>query len=174
MKIYATLAASLIAGMAHAGTPTFSPALIDFGNVAVGTSKSIQVVLSLNSGADNLRTLGIDAASALTNSTVYEDFSLTLDTCHYSTTNNSGSPLSTSDTCQFTLTYAPTSTGSANAVVTATDFQDGHWGNANVSASATPKVSAPSPVPTLGEWGLIALSSLLAMFGVARSRKRRD
>ncbi|MDR2334961.1 MAG: IPTL-CTERM sorting domain-containing protein [Burkholderiaceae bacterium] len=35
-----------------------------------------------------------------------------------------------------------------------------------------PQPIAPTPVPTLGEWGLVALSSLLAMFGLARSRRR--
>jgi len=38
----------------------------------------------------------------------------------------------------------------------------------------TPGGGTPTPVPTLGEWGLIALSSLLAMFGLARSRRRQD
>lgn len=170
MKIYSTLAATLLAGMAHAGTPTFSPASIDFGNVQIGSSKSIQVVLGLSSSSDNLRTLGVDEARALTNSTAYKDFSLALDTCHYSGTDNSGSPLSTSTSCQFTLTYTPTSAGSTSAVVTATDYQQGHWGTANVSATANARATS---VPTLGEWSLIALSSLLAMFGLARSRRRQ-
>ncbi|HBK01288.1 MAG TPA: hypothetical protein DDZ62_15920 [Delftia acidovorans] len=30
-----------------------------------------------------------------------------------------------------------------------------------------------APVPTLSEWGIIALSSLLAMFGTARIRRRQ-
>lgn len=37
----------------------------------------------------------------------------------------------------------------------------------------TPGGGTPTPVPTLGEWGLIALSSLLAIFGLARSRRRQ-
>lgn len=37
---------------------------------------------------------------------------------------------------------------------------------------ATPPVA--TPVPAIGEWGVIALSSLLAMFGLARSRRRQN
>lgn len=40
-------------------------------------------------------------------------------------------------------------------------------------APALPPSAATAPVPTLSEWGLITLSSLLAMFGLARSRRRR-
>ncbi|QNN55738.1 IPTL-CTERM sorting domain-containing protein [Diaphorobacter ruginosibacter] len=41
----------------------------------------------------------------------------------------------------------------------------------SVSVTALPAPAA-TPVPTLGEWGLIALSSLLGMFGLTRSRRR--
>lgn len=44
---------------------------------------------------------------------------------------------------------------------------------AHVQTVTVPLV-ASNPVPTLGEWSLISLFSLLAMFGVACSRKRRD
>ncbi|WP_246475021.1 IPTL-CTERM sorting domain-containing protein [Diaphorobacter ruginosibacter] len=43
----------------------------------------------------------------------------------------------------------------------------------SITVAAAPVVAAPTPVPTLGEWGVIALSSLLAMFGLARSRRRQ-
>ncbi|MDR2334962.1 MAG: IPTL-CTERM sorting domain-containing protein [Burkholderiaceae bacterium] len=43
----------------------------------------------------------------------------------------------------------------------------------SITVAAVPVVAAPTPVPTLGEWGVIALSSLLAMFGLARSRRRQ-
>ncbi|MDR2333741.1 MAG: IPTL-CTERM sorting domain-containing protein [Burkholderiaceae bacterium] len=42
----------------------------------------------------------------------------------------------------------------------------------SITIAAAPVVAAPTPVPTLGEWGVIALSSLLGMFGLARSRRR--
>ncbi|RYF22311.1 MAG: IPTL-CTERM sorting domain-containing protein, partial [Comamonadaceae bacterium] len=31
-----------------------------------------------------------------------------------------------------------------------------------------------APIPTMGEWSLILLSSLVAMFGIARVRSRRQ
>lgn len=34
--------------------------------------------------------------------------------------------------------------------------------------------AAPASIPTLSEWGLIAMSSILAMFGIARIRRRRS
>jgi len=43
----------------------------------------------------------------------------------------------------------------------------------SITVAAVPVVAAPAPVPTLGEWGVIGLSSLLGMFGLARSRRRQ-
>ncbi|UBB17756.1 IPTL-CTERM sorting domain-containing protein [Comamonas odontotermitis] len=37
-----------------------------------------------------------------------------------------------------------------------------------------PTPAAPANVPTLGEWGVIGLSSLIAMFGFLRMRRRQD
>ncbi len=43
----------------------------------------------------------------------------------------------------------------------------------SITVAAAPVMAAPTPVPTLGEWGVIALSSLLAVFGLVRSRRRQ-
>lgn len=48
--------------------------------------------------------------------------------------------------------------------------------NATVTINVTAALSAPggtSSIPTLSEWGLIIMSSLIAMFGIARTRRRR-
>lgn len=36
-----------------------------------------------------------------------------------------------------------------------------------------PPPAAPSAIPTLSEWALIGLSSVLAMLGIARARQRQ-
>ncbi|KRB35646.1 IPTL-CTERM sorting domain-containing protein [Acidovorax sp. Root70] len=41
-----------------------------------------------------------------------------------------------------------------------------------VVIGSPPTVPSPSSIPTLSEWGLIGLSSLVAMFGIARMRRR--
>lgn len=81
----------------------------------------------------------------------------------------SGSPTK-AETANFSITVVdseglPKSVTKAAPLHTATqDF--------SISIAAAPVSVAPTPVPTLGEWGLIALSSLLAMFGLTRSRRR--
>ncbi|MEG1203052.1 MAG: IPTL-CTERM sorting domain-containing protein, partial [Comamonas sp.] len=39
--------------------------------------------------------------------------------------------------------------------------------------TAPPPTNKPAPVPTLNEWVLIGLSSLVAMFGIGRLRRRQ-
>jgi len=41
-----------------------------------------------------------------------------------------------------------------------------------IGVSAAP-VAAPQSIPTLSEWGMIFLSSLVAMFGMTQVRRRR-
>lgn len=40
--------------------------------------------------------------------------------------------------------------------------------------TALPSPVAPTPVPTNSEWGLLLISALLGMFGIARMRKRHN
>lgn len=47
-----------------------------------------------------------------------------------------------------------------------------YTGNPLTGTNAPPLPAAKS-IPTLGEWGLIFLSSLMAMFGIAKVRRRR-
>lgn len=49
------------------------------------------------------------------------------------------------------------------------------WGAGPTADSFTLVIPAPAPasIPTLSEWALIGLSSLLAMFGIARVRRRQ-
>lgn len=46
-----------------------------------------------------------------------------------------------------------------------------HTGNPLAGTTATPPTA--KSIPTLGEWGLIFMSSILAMFGIARLRRRQ-
>jgi len=168
-KAAIALLLGLSAGAAFAN-PRFTPATYDFGSVQVGSSATVTVFLDQDPGyPDHLRTLGIAAGTALTNATTFGDFTLDYGNCTFAANGPTGSPLTTG--CTFSLTYAPTTAGTANAVVTATDYQLGLWGTMAVSATAAP-ASAPASIPTLSEWGLIGLSSLLAMFGLSRMRRR--
>lgn len=52
------------------------------------------------------------------------------------------------------------------------------WGAGPTADTFTVQISpppaAPASIPTLSEWALIGLSSLLAMFGIARVRRQRQ
>lgn len=62
-----------------------------------------------------------------------------------------------------------TSTAALTPVGANTGLSLPHGGSFGAFFSAT---SAPASVPTLSEWAVIGLSSLLAMFGLARMRRR--
>lgn len=119
-----------------------------------------------------LRSLGVDAVVNMTWVNSYGDFVLTPGTCVAS--GPGGSPLSVGGGCRFSLTYTPTAPGSVTAVVTATDWWNGHWGNMAITATGTPAMAAPTSIPTLSEWGLIAASTLVGLFGLASMRNRRS
>lgn len=170
MKSISTLLIGLFAiSVAHAGTPRFAPSSLNFGSVPVGSSATLPVDLDLASGSDRLRSLGVGGTVSMTWATTFGDFQLTPGTCNAS--GPTGSVLSPGTGCQFSLTYTPTAPGSVSAVVTVTDWRDGHWGNMAVTALAVP--ATPASIPTLSEWGLIGMSSVLAMFGLARMRRRQ-
>ncbi len=41
------------------------------------------------------------------------------------------------------------------------------------SSTATPQCAAPAAIPTLGEWAMIFMASLMAMFGIRRMRRTK-
>lgn len=75
--------------------------------------------------------------------------------CQTTGTGNSG----VLDTC-LVSTVADTSRSTANSAPV------------SVAMAAAP-ASAAAPIPTLSEWGLILMASLMGMFGVARLRRQR-
>lgn len=74
--------------------------------------------------------------------------------CQNTGTGNSGA----TDTC-LTSTVTDTSRSTAN--------------NAPVSYAMAAAAVTASPIPTVSEWGLILMASLLGMFGIARLRRQR-
>lgn len=80
------------------------------------------------------------------------------------------------------LSGTPTTQGTYSSLITVTDESGATLRKAlgdpvtkvfsGEVKAASAVVTPATPVPTLGEWGLIALSSLLAMLGLARSRRR--
>ncbi|WP_423459230.1 IPTL-CTERM sorting domain-containing protein [Ottowia sp. VDI28] len=71
---------------------------------------------------------------------------------------------------QFCVFNQFTSTDTGNVLSpTATDGAACASSTATVTVTGSPAVTS---VPTLGEWGLIALTSLLATLGLARMRRR--
>lgn len=169
-NIWLALTAGLLATAAHAGSPRFSPTTYNFGSVPIGSSATVNVDLDSASTFDRLRSLGIDAAINMTWSYTYGDFKITPGNCNPA--GPTGTPMAQGLGCTFSLTYTPTHVGPVTAVVTVTDHNQGAWGWMNISATATP-APAPASIPTLSEWGVIGLSSILAMFGIARMRRRQ-
>lgn len=71
------------------------------------------------------------------------------------------------------ISGTPTAAGSSTITVLAKDGSSQQKSVTLTIGVDTPPLT-PSPVPTLGIWGLISLTSLLAMFGFVRSRRRQD
>lgn len=145
--------AALLIGLAatstvYAGIPRFAPSSLNFGIVPVGGSATIAVNLDLASGSDTLRSLGINGFVDMTWATTYSDFQLNLGTCNPA--GPTGSLLAPGTSCQFTLTYTPTTADGVNAFVTATDWWDGHWGNMTVTAGALTLKPVTLPAPQVG------------------------
>ena len=69
------------------------------------------------------------------------------------------------------ITGTPTAAGPAAFTIRVAD------GGANFASQAysvtTIAAPAPASIPTLSEWGLIFMSSILAMFGITRIRRRQ-
>lgn len=174
-KATAGAAAALLAcvgavPMAHAGTPRFTPAGHDFGTVPIGGSATINISLDLAAGADSLRSLGIDAAPTLADTTTFGDFTLNHGNCVRSWI-GTGTPLAPGVGCTFSLTYTPTSVGPAAAMVTATDWLDGHWGMMSLAATGA-AAPAPAAIPALSPWSILTLTGLLGVAGLVAHRRR--
>ncbi len=78
--------------------------------------------------------------------------------CQTIGTGNSG----VADTCLVTTTAGgdtSRSTGSNSPV--------------SYAAAQPPVSSSPAPIPTVSEWGLILMASMLGFFGIARLRRQR-
>ena len=86
---------------------TFSPASLTFSNQTVGTKSSPQVTTATNTGAGTLSITSI----AITGSNRSE----------FAETNNCPSSLSPSDSCEISVTFAPTALGSAAALLSVAD-----------------------------------------------------
>ena len=73
-----------------------------------------------------------------------------------------------------TITFIPAP--NANGPVTFPyEISDGRGGTSNstvtLTAKPVPPVTTPAPVPALGNWALIGLSALIAIFGLSRRRQ---
>ena len=149
LKVIAILLAGLVTiSAAHAGDPRFTPSFLNFGIVPVGSSSTLTVNLDLASGSDTLRSLGINGFVDMTWATTYSYFQLNLGACNPA--GPGGTYLAPGTSCQFTLTYTPTTADGVNAFVTATDWWDGHWGNMAVTAGPLTLKPVTLPAPQVG------------------------
>lgn len=69
------------------------------------------------------------------------------------------------------ISGTPTGAGTSNFTVTVTG-NDGGTASESYSIVIAAAATNVAPVPTLSEWGVIALSALLALFGIARTRRQ--
>jgi hypothetical protein len=70
------------------------------------------------------------------------------------------------------LLFAATSTTPITSVVITTPLAANGFALAQLRYRAPAAAAAATPVPTLTEWGMITLTSLLAMFGLWQVRRR--
>jgi len=107
------------------GTGTYvswTPASVNFGTVAVGTSSTPQTITFTNNAATALSIKSIAITGA--------------DNKDFTQTNNCGTSLPKKSSCTINVTFTPTATGLRTANVTATDFLGGNT-TQNIPLSGT-------------------------------------
>ncbi len=127
----------------------------------------------------------VSAPATATSGTAF-DFTVTAqDANGYTTPSYSGTVRFTSSAATATLpanstltngtgTFSATLQTAGNQTVTAADVGTPAitGTSAAVAVAAAPIPAGATSIPTLSEWGLIIMSSLIAMFGIARVRRR--
>ncbi len=63
--------------------------------------------------------------------------------------------------------------GADGAATSSTVSSGMSGGNGSVSFTLSAPVTPPAPIPTLGEWAMIFMASLMAMFGIRRMRRSK-
>jgi hypothetical protein len=110
---------------------TFSPTSLNFGNQGVGTTSSPQVTTLTNSGAGvlTITSIGITGANK-------GDFAQT---------NNCPSSVPPNGSCNISVTFTPTATGTRNAAVSVADNAPGSPQSAPLTGVGTPPAVTFSP-----------------------------
>lgn len=143
-------------------TPNPTPSQHDFGDVCIGQASS-PVTVTVYGPAQNINVIHQGPDSSM-----------------FEIANNTCSSIATNETCNFEVTFKPTSSGEKSDYLSIT----GNAYNATVAYNATIALtgsgivcsSQPLSVPTLSHWGIVIMS--LLMFAVAgflyRKRQRKS
>ena len=120
-----------LTGTGTAPAVTFSPTSLSFGNQAVGTSSTAQLVTLTNSGTATLTITSIAVTG--TNST------------DFSQTNNCGTSLAAGASCTLNITFKPTATGARTASLSVTDNAAGSPQTVSLTGTGTAPAVTFSP-----------------------------
>jgi hypothetical protein len=110
---------------------TFYPTNINFGDQGVGTTSNPQVTTLTNSGAGVLTITSIGITGANKND--------------FAQTNNCPSSVPSNGSCQISVTFTPTGTGTRNAAVSVTDNAPGSPQSVPLTGVGTPPAVTLSP-----------------------------
>jgi FG-GAP-like repeat/Abnormal spindle-like microcephaly-assoc'd, ASPM-SPD-2-Hydin len=128
-NIYAGTVSVLLQTLAP--TVSLSPPSLNFGNQGVGTTSSPQVTTLTNTGAGVLTITSIGITG-----TNRRDFAQT---------NNCPGSVPPNGSCQFSVTFSPTATGTRNATVSVSDNAPGSPQSVPLTGVGTPGVVSFSP-----------------------------
>jgi hypothetical protein len=129
-----------------------APTSLTFGNQAVSTSSSAQVVTLTNGGSGTLT-----VSSVAFNGTNPGD---------YSQTNNCTPSVASHGTCAINVTFTPTATGSRTAILTVTDSDSTSPQSLNVSGTGTGGAPTVTYSPTSLTFASQAVATASASMGV--------
>jgi Repeat of unknown function (DUF6923)/HYDIN/CFA65/VesB-like, Ig-like domain/IPTL-CTERM motif len=153
-----------VAGAPPAPAVSLTPASLGFGNQQVATTSAAQPLTLQNVGTGVLNIASIVPSG------------------DFAQTNNCAATLAASASCTINVTFTPTTTGLRSGSVSVTSDASGspHSSSLSGTGTSTPPPPPPPPshatassIPTLSEWALIGLMTLVMYVGWMRLRKVR-
>lgn len=133
-----------------------SPSSLDFGEIPASTTSELTVTVS-STGQDDLTIGNVAAANPLAS-----PFSIVADAC-------SGATLPNGASCDITVRYAPTDTGT---FTDSFDIPSNDGANPTVAVPVSGSATQAPSIPTLDHIGLMILAILMACIGFDIIRRR--
>lgn len=130
-----------LAGTGGGPAASLTPASLDFGTQALGTTSAPQTITLSNTGGDAMAIAGISSSG------------------DFAQTNNCGTTLAAGSSCSVTVTFTPTATGSRSGSITVTDNASGSPQSVPLTGTGTAPIATLSPTSLVFGGQLVGTTS---------------